>query len=908
MSDCSFFPVAVSMKTDMLPMQRIVKSLIFLSFIIELQSTPACLTRRCLANELMNKTLISAPQSQGCHIAVNLTSVQYETLSVDTNKMKFSSRIKINMEWKDPDTAWSDSLYKFKELVLPDNKIWTPELTIDNAIYLTVKPVSNNVVVRCDGTVSYALLIEATVGCKINLLTYPFAQGTCPVALNGWNQSLCELQVLYGSVTLVGVDQGEWQTLSVELCGVPDGSNRNYLRVNMSTNPFKALVSLILPSALIMVADLVSFALPLDGGKRSSFKITLVLSFTMFLLILTDYIPDNGPCSPLIRYHFCFCLFVLVLSMLTSMVFTKLATDGSLRPCKRVKKSTPDPKLKAAVLKPSHLTADGDALEKIVNFVENLNENQRKMQKRQNFANYLDKICFWTYLSIDIIYSICVIVFTKADVCTVNNLDFLHFMYFRVRYVLTICVFVFSSFIFLVEGVDFLHQTEKNSKFVRSEIRCKQTFREKTDMASSERILKYVCIFSYLLVFWPEVARSQETCVSRRCLANELISKDLFSPPQPPSCRVDVNLTSIQYETLSVDTKTLRFTSRIVVQMAWIDPDLAWKDKPQYNFSELMLPADTIWTPDLTVDNAVDTEVKPVSTDILVKRDGTVLHAIQLYITVVCALNLFTYPFVLDSCPVALNGWSDSSCGLQFQYGDILPVGKSRGEWQTMSVELRANGRDQNQNYLSVTMYTNPFDTIVTLLLPSILILMADLVSFALPLDGGKRSSFKITLVLSFTMSLLILTDNLPDTGICSPMIRYHFCFCLIVLVVSLLTSMVLSRLAADGSLLLCPAPRRHAPDHAEAKDNHEKEPGVNGAVSKVGGVLVEDSSMRAVVAFLNNMEMEHKETKWRLNFANRFDKICFMVYLCIDIIYVIAVIAISRTDFCKVNNLDFWK
>lgn len=69
-------------------------------------------------------------------------------------------------------------------------------------------------------------------------------------------------------------------------------------------------------------------------------------------------------------------------------------------------------------------------------------------------------------------------------------------------------------------------------------------------------------------------------------------------------------------------------------------------------------------------------------------------------------------------------------------------------------------------------MSTNPFNTIVTLILPSVLIMLADLGSCALTLEGGKRSSFKITLVLSFTMSLLILTDQLPDTGQCSPLIR----------------------------------------------------------------------------------------------------------------------------------------
>lgn len=57
----------------------------------------------------------------------------------------------------------------------------------------------------------------------------------------------------------------------------------------------------------------------------------------------------------------------------------------------------------------------------------------------------------------------------------------------------------------------------------------------------------------------------------------------------------------------------------------------------------------------------IQTDAKPVSTDILVRSDGTVKHAIQLYTTVVCAMNLFTYPFVTDACPVALNGWRENS-------------------------------------------------------------------------------------------------------------------------------------------------------------------------------------------------------------------------------------------------------
>ncbi|XP_036446323.1 5-hydroxytryptamine receptor 3A-like [Colossoma macropomum] len=429
---------------------------------------------------------------------------------------------------------------------------------------------------------------------------------------------------------------------------------------------------------------------------------------------------------------------------------------------------------------------------------------------------------------------------------------------------------------------------------------------EKDNMVPAKRILNIFFILSHLIVWFNVMVGAVSPCVSRRCLANDLIAKGLYSPPQPPTCAVMVNLTSIQYETLSVDTKTLRFSSRIKIEMEWRDPDLAWSDQ-QYKFTELMLPVDKIWTPDLTVDNAVETEVKPVSTDILVGQDGTVQHSIQMYTTVVCGINLFNYPFVTDACPVALNGWSQSSCGLRFQYGTISTVGTNRGEWRTLSVELRGNKDRLDRNYLYVTMSINPFNTIVTLILPSVLIMVADLVSFALPLEGGKRSSFKITLVLSFTMSLLILTDSLPDTGLCSPLIRYHFCFCLVLLVLSLLASMIFTRLAVDGSLFSCTLPKRHESDKLKAKTDTKQDISLNGVATVYADVSTEEASVQKVVTFLENMEKANEESKKRQFFANRFDKICFWIYFCIDVIYIICLTAITRTEFCKINNLDFW-
>ncbi|XP_072550471.1 5-hydroxytryptamine receptor 3A-like [Salminus brasiliensis] len=419
-------------------------------------------------------------------------------------------------------------------------------------------------------------------------------------------------------------------------------------------------------------------------------------------------------------------------------------------------------------------------------------------------------------------------------------------------------------------------------------------------MASTKQMLNFLLAISFLLV----LVGSTNLCVSRRCLANELIKKELYSPPQPPECTITVNLTSIQYQTLSVDTKSLRFSSRLKISMAWKDPDLTWTD-PQYKFKDLILPASKIWTPILTVDNAVYTDVKPVSKDIIVRSDGTVKYAIVMYITVMCGINLFTYPFVSDSCPVAINGWNQTSCGLNLQYGSIFSRGGDRGEWRTVSVDLRGKGR----NYLSVALSINPFNAVVSLVLPSALIMVVDLVSFALPLDGGERNPFKIKLVFSFTMFLLMLCKQLPVSGRCSPLIYFHYCFCLIVLVASVLISMMLTRLAKNGSAWPSrPQRLRGIGIFKTQKDSMSQKLAIDlsDVLTPSEKLPTKEASVQNICSFVENMDKDVRDKTRRQNYANSWDRICFWTYLCLDMIYSIIMIAVTRTEFCKVNNLEF--
>lgn len=82
----------------------------------------------------------------------------------------------------------------------------------------------------------------------------------------------------------------------------PQSSPRAALRsqVVIRRRPLFYVVSLLLPSIFLMVMDIVGFYLPPDSGERVSFKITLLLGYSVFLIIVSDTLPATAIGTPLI--------------------------------------------------------------------------------------------------------------------------------------------------------------------------------------------------------------------------------------------------------------------------------------------------------------------------------------------------------------------------------------------------------------------------------------------------------------------------------------------------------------------------------------------------------------------------------------------------------------------------------
>ncbi|CAF89457.1 unnamed protein product [Tetraodon nigroviridis] len=134
----------------MLPLgvRSVWRSVVLLSVLATGQPESACMSRRCLAKMLMDKSLMSQPQERSCNHTIFVPFMEYQTLSVvstrvvptppavgklqDTKNLRLISRMQASLVWIDLDLAWDTADYEYDEMVLPVAKVWTPELHVTN--------------------------------------------------------------------------------------------------------------------------------------------------------------------------------------------------------------------------------------------------------------------------------------------------------------------------------------------------------------------------------------------------------------------------------------------------------------------------------------------------------------------------------------------------------------------------------------------------------------------------------------------------------------------------------------------------------------------------------------------------------------------------------------------------------
>nr|XP_023681962.1 5-hydroxytryptamine receptor 3A-like [Paramormyrops kingsleyae] len=281
-----------------------------------------------------------------------------------------------------------------------------------------------------------------------------------------------------------------------------------------------------------------------------------------------------------------------------------------------------------------------------------------------------------------------------------------------------------------------------------------------------------------------------------------------------------VSIDLMVYAILSVDEKNQVLTTYIWYRQQWIDEFLSWNPEDFDNVKQVSVPMSSVWMPDILINEFVDVGKSPDIPYVYVEHNGLVRNYKPIQVVTACSLNIYNFPFDMQNCSLTFQSWLHTIKDINIsllrspeEVKDDKSVFMNQGEWELLHILSKYNtfSIDEEDYYaeikFNVVIRRRPLFYTVSLLLPSIFLMVMDIVGFYLPPDSGERVSFKITLLLGYSVFLIIVSDTLPATAIGTPLIGVYFVVCMALLVISLTETVVIVRLVHKQDL------QPHVPD-----------------------------------------------------------------------------------------------
>nr|XP_002716533.1 5-hydroxytryptamine receptor 3C-like [Oryctolagus cuniculus] len=275
---------------------------------------------------------------------VNISFTLSAILEVDAQLQLLTSFLWIDLTWDNPSISWNpEECLGINELSVSAEHLWLPDIFILESMNVNLTPSGFTTFISSEGRVKYSMPMRVTSICNLDIFYFPFDQQNCTLTfcsflytvdsmLLGMDKEVWEITNLSRKVIWT---RGEWELLSINKA-TPKLSvgtslyDQIMFYVAIRRRPSLYIINLLVPSGFLVAIDAFSFYLPAEGQNRVPFKITLLLGYNVFLLMMNDLLPATG--TPLISVYFALCLSLMVASLLETVFITYLLHLATTQP------------------------------------------------------------------------------------------------------------------------------------------------------------------------------------------------------------------------------------------------------------------------------------------------------------------------------------------------------------------------------------------------------------------------------------------------------------------------------------------------------------------------------------------------------------------------------------------------
>uniref|UniRef100_A0A8C6RPN6 5-hydroxytryptamine receptor 3B n=1 Tax=Nannospalax galili TaxID=1026970 RepID=A0A8C6RPN6_NANGA len=261
---------------------------------------------------------------------------------------------------------------------------------------------------------------------------------------------------------------------------------------------------------------------------------------------------------------------------------------------------------------------------------------------------------------------------------------------------------------------------------------------------------------------------------------------------------------------LDVDVQNQKLKTSVWYREVWNDEFLSWNSSLFDEIREISLPLSAIWAPDIIINEFVDTERSPDLPYVYVNSSGTISNYKPIQVVSACNLQTYAFPFDIQNCSLTFSSILHTVEDLDLRFlrnrEDIKHDKQAflnDSEWELLSVSpayniLQSSAGDFAQLQFNVVIRRCPLAYVVSLLIPSIFLMLVDLGSFYLPPNCRARIVFKTSVLVGYTVFRVNLSDEVPRSAGCTSLIGVFFTVCMALLVLSLSKSILLVKFLYD--------------------------------------------------------------------------------------------------------------
>ncbi|XP_053710966.1 neuronal acetylcholine receptor subunit alpha-3-like isoform X2 [Synchiropus splendidus] len=263
-------------------------------------------------------------------------SVEFELsisqlVKVDEVNQIMETNLWLRHIWNDYKLQWKPVEFDGIEFIrVPSNKIWRPDIVLyNNAVGDFLVEDKTKALLKFDGTITWVPPAIFKSSCPMDITYFPFDYQNCSMKFGSWTYDKAKIDlVLIGSkVNLKDFwESGEWEIIDAP--GYKHDIKYNcceeiYTDITYSFYirrlPLFYTINLIIPCLLISFLTVLVFYLPSDCGEKVTLCISVLLSLTVFLLVITETIPSTSLVIPLIGEYLLFTMIFVTLSIVITV-------------------------------------------------------------------------------------------------------------------------------------------------------------------------------------------------------------------------------------------------------------------------------------------------------------------------------------------------------------------------------------------------------------------------------------------------------------------------------------------------------------------------------------------------------------------------------------------------------------